>query len=89
MYAIKVSKSKRYISYCDKCWYETTKEPLYIYSYEKAQEIAKQMREHYVYCVEIVSKDGSIEIVDTFNKNPMAIPQPIVKKSFAKIRIRF
>jgi len=84
MYAIKISKTGRYINYCDKCWYETINEPVYLYSYEQAKEIALQMREHYVYRVELISKDGTIEVVDAFYKNPMKE----VKKSISKIRIK-
>lgn len=71
-YAIKIEKTNRYISYCDKCWYETSDTPLYLYDYEKAKEVTEQMRNHYQYKFAIMGKDGSIEIINFLSKgNPM------------------
>ena len=63
MYAVKISSSGRFVSYCDNCWYETLgTTPIYLFTKERANEIAQQMRQHYVYRVEIISEDGTIEI---------------------------
>lgn len=87
MYAVKISSSGKFICYCDNCWYETSgTTPIYLFSKERANEIAQQMRNHYVYKVEIISEDGTVEIKDAFKKNnPMMESKP---KTFGKIRIR-
>ena len=91
-YAVKITKSGSYISYCDKCWYETAgKEPLYLYSHDRALEIAEQMKSHYTYNLTIVGEDGSTEIINHLcKKNPMVEPetQTTVKKCLTKIRVK-
>lgn len=68
MYAIKINKTHRYISYCDECWYETSEVPIYVYTKDQALAIAEQMKNHYVYSVTISDREGNSEIVGT---NPM------------------
>lgn len=70
-YGIKISKSGRYITYCDKCWYETNKGPIFLFTKDQAKAIAEQMRNHYVYEVDIVGEDGTEEHVGRIKTNPM------------------
>lgn len=90
LYAIKINKTNRYISYCDKCWYETAgTEPVYLFTKERAEEIVNTMRNHYVYVTTIVSQDGKEIIPKNFltKGNPM-IEVSTPKKSILKFKVR-
>lgn len=89
LYAIKINKTNRYITYCDKCWYETTANPIYLFTKEQAEEIVNTMRNHYVYVSTIISEDGKEVITKNFlvKENPMtATTAP--KKSILKFKVR-
>lgn len=85
MYAIRINKSKRYVTYCDECWYDATDEPVHIFEHEQAVKIVNQMRNHYVYNCTIIDKDGKEE---NFNFLKPQIKTEEKPKSISKIRIR-
>lgn len=85
LYCIKIVKSGRYITYCDDCWYEAAKEPIYIFTEEEAREIAKKMKNHYVYQVDIIGSDNS-RIFLNEKKNPMVEEtKPAERKNIFKL----
>ena len=84
LYSVKVTATGRYIIHCDDCWYETSAAEMRIYSKERAEEIAKQMRHHYVYKVTISNGEETYE-VSAF-QNPMA-KKPVAPKSIAKFNL--
>lgn len=57
LYSVRINKTGKYVKYCDDCWYEVIGEELRLFSKDRAQEIVKQMRKHYVYDVTI--SDGT------------------------------
>lgn len=85
MYSVQIKATGRYVKFCDDCWYETSKEPWRQYSKDEAENIAKQMRKHYVYSV--IISDGEN---DTYEVNGMKKLEPIQvqKKSIGKIKIK-
>jgi len=84
MYTIKIL-TDRYIKWCDECWFETGKAPLYIFSYDEALTIVKQLKKHYIYQAELVSENGDSEIIDSITKKTLT-EQP--KKTITKLRLR-
>lgn len=84
MYAIKINKSGRFVVWCDEHWYETESEPVYIFTKERAEQIAKQLKEHYVYAVTLMERDGESYVINALAKeNPMKAP--VEKKGFGTI----
>lgn len=67
MFAVKVIVNKtkfpnavdKYIVWCDDCWYETSVEPSYTFTEDKAKEIVKKLEKHYVYQSAIVDEKGN------------------------------
>ena len=67
LYTIKLGKDYiRYILDCDEHWFETTSAPTYIYTYEQAKAVVKQLKSHYVWMATIIGQDGSEEICDSY-----------------------
>ena len=62
LYAIKINKTGRYVKYCDDCWYETDSAELRLFTKTQAENIAQQMKKHYVYSVTV--SNGS-DVIDT------------------------
>ena len=62
LYSVKINKTGRYVRYCDSCWYEGSESELRLFSKDRAMEIAKQMRKHYVYEVTISNGVDSVVI---------------------------
>ena len=81
LYSVKVSATGRYIIHCDDCWYETSAAEMRVFTKDRAEEIAKQMRNHYVYKVTISNGEETYE-VSAFTKPSMA--KPAAPKSIAK-----
>lgn len=57
LYSVRINKTGKYVKYCDDCWYEVIDEELRVFSKDRAEQIVKQMRSHYVYDVTI--SDGT------------------------------
>ena len=53
LYSVRINRTGKYVKYCDDCWYETIDEELRVFSKDRAEQVAKQMRSHYVYDVTI------------------------------------
>ena len=53
LYSVRINKTGKYVKYCDDCWYEVIGEEVRLFIKERAEEIVKQMRRHYVYDVTI------------------------------------
>ena len=70
LYSVRINKTGRYVRYCDDCWYETDDSPMLRYSRERAEEIAKQMRNHYVYDVTISNGVDAITVGPSVTKEP-------------------
>ena len=51
---------KRFILWCDKCWYESCDFENFIYTLEEAQEVVKQMKTHFFFFFDIDSEDGEV-----------------------------
>lgn len=66
MYAIKINRSGRFIQWVNDRWYETDKEPSYIFSREECDKLFAQLRKHYVYDITIVDADGNEEVLSAF-----------------------
>lgn len=62
LYSIKINKTGRYVKYCDDCWYETDSAELRLFTKAQAENIARQMRKHYVYSVTV---SNGTDIIDT------------------------
>jgi hypothetical protein len=88
MYSVKINKSGRYVRYCDDCWYEADTCDVGRFSKERAEEIAKQMRKHYVYDVTISNGDDT-RVFGLKPAKPQATAEKPagVKKNF-KIKLR-
>jgi len=71
MYSVKVKATGRYVTYCDDCWYETSKDELRIYTKEEAEDIAKKMRKHYVY--DVIISDGTETYEKSRAKKPVTV----------------
>lgn len=67
MFAVKVITDKtkfpnavdKFIVWCDDCWYETSAEPSYTFTEDKAKEIVEKLKNHYVYQSSIVDERGN------------------------------
>lgn len=68
MYAIKVNNTNRFIEWCSNCWYGTTNEEMHLFTKEQADEIAEQLKDHYVYSVTLIDEDGNEELKSAFAK---------------------
>lgn len=88
LYSIKINKTGRYIQNCDSNWYETTGGPLYLWTKSEANEIAKQLRAHYVYDVTISNGTESYRhTLKGGNEQEIVVAaKPAVKKNF-KIKL--
>ena len=53
LYSVRINRTGKYVKYCDDCWYETIDEELRVFSKDRAEQVVKQMRSHYVYDVTI------------------------------------
>ena len=84
MFAVRINGKIRYVSYCDECWYETTENPIYIFTEQEARKIAQQMKSHYVYDISVIAEDGTT--VFSTKKNPMTVETEKITtaKSFKK-----
>ena len=73
MYAIRINKGGRFVTWCDEHWYEASNEPFYNFTHEEAVAIAKQMKSHYVYDVTLIDRDGNEERIcrNAQKENPM------------------
>ena len=80
LYSIRINATGRYVKYCDEHWYETVGTPLSVFTKQQAQDVAKQMRSHYVYDVTISNGTESftVGLKDGFAKKP----EKKAKKSF-------
>ena len=70
MYSVKIKATGKYVRHCDDCWYETSSDELRLYTKEEAEAVAKKMRKHYVYTVEI--SDGT----ETYEVSSLKKPIP-------------
>lgn len=88
LYSIKINKTGRYIQNCDSNWYETTGGPLYLWTKSEANEIAKQLRAHYVYDVTISNGTESYRhtLKGGNEQETVVAVKPAVKKNF-KIKL--
>ena len=60
-YGIKLQSCDRYIQWCDKKWYETDRGDYRPFtSLQEALDAIKQLVEHYVYHVTLVSNEGQV-----------------------------
>ena len=66
LYSIRIDKTGRYVTYCDKCWYETGEDELRIFTKEQCERIKAQMKNHYVYKLTI--SDGEEIILQDLPK---------------------
>ena len=85
MYSVKIKATGKYVKYCDDNWYETSKEPWHMYTKEEAENLAKQMRKHYVY--EVIISDGE----NTYEVGGKKKESPIIKQeknTIGKIKIK-
>lgn len=85
MYAIRITKTNRYITYCDDCWYEASATPIYMFTKEQAEKIANTMKNHYVYEMEIFNAEGDSFIINHLRKKTNPMVEATTKKSLFKI----
>ena len=80
LYSVKINKTGRYVTYCDDCWYEASDSPMGRFTKDRAEEIAKQMRRHYVYDV-TVSNGTDTEVFGLKRQKPA---EPVKKNEGKK-----
>jgi hypothetical protein len=82
LFTVKICKTNLFVAWCDDCWYESTTEKRFAFSYERAKEVTEQMKKHYQYRFEIIGEDGSVELVDFLNKKKVTVKEasPEIKK---------
>lgn len=86
LYSVKINKTGRYVRYCDDCWYETDDSPMLRYTKERAEEIASQMRRHYVYDVTLSNGADEIVIGPSAKKAQPAAPKKGKKNFIVKLK---
>jgi len=72
-YSVKITSSGRHILWCDRNWFETTGEPVYIYTEEEAKAVVKQLKKHYIFNATIISETG-------LETKVMDVPTPVKKE---------
>lgn len=84
MYAIKINKSGRYILWVNDCWYETRKEPSYLYTREECDKAFELLRKHYVYAITIIDEDGHQEELNRFANKSLILTKNGLPKLVTK-----
>jgi hypothetical protein len=91
-YAVRLNDKKggkpRYITWCDECWYETSKSLNHKFSHDEAEKICEQMASHYQNNLTILGSDGSVEERGSKNPNVKPVEKPVTaKKSLFSINL--
>ena len=75
LYSVRINKTGKYVKYCDDCWYEVIGEELRLFTKERAEEIVKQMRSHYVYDVTISNGTDTVryDLKSGFIRKPQKV----------------
>jgi len=76
--------SNRYLQWMDDCWYETTNEPVHIFSSNDIEKLKKQLMSHYIYRAAFVYRNGTEEVWDDINKKQVKQ----IKTNGLKIKIK-
>lgn len=85
MYGIKLQSCNRYIQWCDDKWYETVDgKCCLLETLEAAKAVIKQLEEHYVYHVTLVTPDGQ-QVDYDFGKKRVKLAEAPKKKTSVKL----
>ena len=76
LYSVRINRTGKYVKYCDDCWYETIDEELRVFSKDRAEQVVKQMRSHYVYDVTISNGTDTVryDLKSGFIRKPQKAP---------------
>ena len=80
LYSVKKKKSGLYIVWCDECWYETSEEPYPHFTKEEAEDIVKQMKNHYCYDAVIEDRNGNLLVKEQVTPMPAEFKKSFFKK---------
>lgn len=78
------SGNHRFVKWCDEHWFESTHEPVYIFSEQQAEQICFLMGKHYIKDLTILGTDGSEQAMGLANRKKnkqVSAPKEEVKKS--------
>ena len=86
LYSVRINRTGKYVKYCDDCWYETIDEELRVFSKDRAEQVVKQMRSHYVYDVTISNGTDTVryDLKSGFIRKPQKVSVGENKKASIK-----
>ena len=86
-YGIKLQSCNRHIVWCDKHWYETDNGACYPFaSLQEALDAIKQLVDHYVFHVTLVSSEGQVDY-DFGKKRIQPAAVPVAPKQISGLKL--